>query len=177
MFTAELMMSNSKMWRYNLIWDKVLPTGFLNANRMPLRSHEDIVVFYKKLPTYNPQKYVGNPCHSRGKAVGNSSAEHKNDNYGEFKILDTEGNLKHPKSILSFSKPHSSASNYSAEKPIELLEWLIKSYSNENDIVLDNCMGSGSTGVACLNTNRRFIGIDKNKNACEIAKERLINNV
>lgn len=173
MFTANLMLSNKKMWRYNLVWNKVLSTGFLNSNLMPLRVHEDICVFYKKRTTYNPQKVKGKPCHSRGRAVNKNSAELKNDNYGDYTILNTEGDMKHPTSILTFSKPHSSVSKYSAEKPVELLEFLIKSYSNEGDIVLDNCMGSGSTGVACINTKRRFIGIDKNEIAYSKSKERL----
>lgn len=172
MFCAELMLSNKKMWRYNLIWDKIIPSGFLNANKMPLRSHEEICVFYKKLPTYNPQKILGNKSHSKG----NKKDSYTNNNYGKFKFVDnseTLGNMKYPKSILSFSKPHPSISVHPTQKPVELLEYLIKTYSNEGDTILDFTMGSGSTGVACKNINREFIGIEKEEKYFKIAKERI----
>lgn len=173
-FTAECMLSNKKMHRYNLIWNKVLSSGFLNANKMPLRTHEDIMVFYKKLPTYNPQKYEGKPCHSRGKVVGKmNDSQLANNNYSNFKCVDTEGDMKFPTSILEFSKPHPSIGVHPTQKPVELLEWLIKTYTNERELVLDNAMGSGSTGVACLNTNRRFIGIELEKKYYDVAVNRL----
>ena len=171
MFMAELMLSNKKMWKYNIVWDKVLPSGFLNANRMPLRSHEEIVIFYKKLPTYNPQMTEGNPNHSKG-----SSNRLTNNNYSSFKKVDnsiTSGNMKHPKSICTFSKPHPSKMQHPTEKPVKCLEYLIKTYTNEGDLVMDNCMGSGSTGVACVNTNRRFIGIEKEHKYYNIAANRI----
>lgn len=161
MFTSNLMQSNKKYWRYNLVWDKVLPSGFLNAKKMPMRNHEDICVFYKKTPTYNPQMWEGEECHSRGKAVGKSQDEFsRNTNYGELNAVETKGNLKYPKSILTFQKPHPSKSVHPTQKPVELLEWLIKTYTNENEVVLDNCMGSGSTAIACLNTERKYIGFE-----------------
>lgn len=173
-FTAETMLSNKKMHRYNLIWKKVLPSGFLNANRMPLREHEDIMVFYKKLPTYNPQKKKGKPCHSKGRVVGNMNGEQlQNNNYGDFKCVETKGDMKFPTSILEFPKPHPSNAVHPTQKPVELLEWLIKTYTNENEVVLDNCMGSGSTGVATLNLNRRFMGIELEEKYFNIAKERM----
>lgn len=173
-FTAKLMLSNEKMHRYNLIWSKVLPTGFLNANRMPLREHEDIVVFYKKLPTYNPQKIKGQPCHSKGKSVGKMNDDIlANNNYGNFKCVETEGDMKYPTSILKFAKPHPSVAVHPTQKPVELLEWIIKTYTNEGDLVLDSCMGSGSTGVACVNTNRSFIGIELDSKYYDIAKQRI----
>lgn len=171
MFMAELMMSNKKMWKYNLVWDKVLPSGFLNANRQPLRSHEEICVFYNKQPTYNPQKVKGNPNHSKGKPKVN-----ENNNYGHFHFVDNReelGDMKHPKSILTFQKKHPSISVHPTQKPIELLEWLIKTYTNEGDTVLDNCMGSGSTGVACVKKNRNFIGIELDQKYFNIAKNRI----
>lgn len=158
MFEAELMKSNPKMWKYNLVWDKVLTSGFLNANRMPLRSHEEICVFYQKPPTYNPQKTVGAKNHSKGKPKQN-----QNNDYGEYGFVDNSeklGNLKHPTSILRFSKPHPSTVIHPTQKPVDLLEYLIRTYSNEGDVVLDNCMGSGSTGVAAINTGRRFVGFE-----------------
>ena len=171
MFMAELMMSNKKMWKYNLVWDKVLPSGFLNANRMPLRSHEEICIFYKKQPTYNPQKVKGSPNHSKGKPK-----DCVNNNYGDFEFVDNSkelGDMKHPVSIVRFSKPHPSVSVHPTQKPVELLEWIIKTYTNEGDIVLDNCMGSGSTGVACVNTGRSFTGIELSKEYYDIAQTRI----
>lgn len=121
MFTADLMQSNRNEWRYNLVWDKVLPSGFLNAKRMPLRSHEDIVVFYKHTPVYNPQKIKGKPCHSRGKAVGQSQEDFsRNTNYGELDAVETEGDMKYPKSILTFQKPHPSTTIHPTQKPVEI---------------------------------------------------------
>lgn len=171
MFTSELMASNKSWWRYNLIWDKVLPSGFLNANRMPLRSHEDIVVFYKKLPNYNPQKVKGKKNHSKG-----SMKTDINNNYGNYDKVDNGdelGDMKHPKSILTFEKPHPSISQHPTQKSIEICEWLVKSFTNENETVLDNTMGSGTTGVACKKLNRKFIGIELDENYFNIAKNRL----
>lgn len=176
-FTAKMMLSNEKMHRYNLIWDKVLPSGFLNAKKQPLRKHEDIMVFYKKPPTYNPQMTKGAKCHSKGKAVGKMNNDIlNNDNYGDFKIVETEGNMKYPQSIFTFAKPHPSVALHPTQKPVPLLEYLIKTYTNEGETVLDNCMGSGSTGVACINTNRNFIGIELDENYYQIAQSRLCVN-
>lgn len=173
MFTADLMQSNRKMWRYNLVWDKISKTGFLNANRMPLRQHEDICVFYKRLPTYNPQMTKCEP-HKRNHSKGNMLKPQKNSCYGNFvEVPTTVTDEKYPTSVLTFAKPHPSIAVHQTEKPIELLEWLIKTYSNEDDVVLDNCMGSGSTGIACVNTNRNFIGIELNENYYNIARERI----
>ncbi len=170
-FSAKLMLSNENLHKYNLVWDKQLTSGFLNANRMPLRVHEDILIFYKKLPTYNPQKVKGKPNHSKGKMTTD-----ENNNYGTYGKIDNKeilGDMKHPKSIISFQKPHPSKCLHPTEKSLELFEWLIKSYSNEGDLVLDNCMGSGTTGVACKNLNRDFIGIELDEKYFEIAKKRI----
>lgn len=173
-FFYELIKSNEKLFRYDLVWDKVLVTGFLNANRQPLRRHEQIAVFYKKQPKYNPQMEIGKPLHGNGKITSNNI---KNSNvYGKFYMLPDirKGSTeKYPTSILRFSKLHSAQMIYPTEKPIELLEYLIRTYTDENDLVLDNCMGSGTTGIACKNTNRNFIGIEINEDAFEIAKKRL----
>lgn len=173
LFTAKLMISNPKMWRYNLIWEKTQPTGFLNAKRMPLRNHEDICVFYKKLPTYNPQKTTG---HIRKV----STAEHKRNckettDYGEHNFTSYDSTERYPLSIITFSKDTQKEALHPTQKPVALLEYLIKTYTNEGDLVLDNCMGSGSTGVACLNTNRNFIGIELDENFYNIAKNRIDN--
>jgi site-specific DNA-methyltransferase (adenine-specific) len=152
-----MMLSNPKIHRYNLIWNKQLTTGFLNANRMPLRQHEDIMVFYKMLPTYNPQKTNGDKNHSK------KQKSKKSDCYGKYDDVDNSeklGELKYPTSILNFSKPHASICRHEAEKPIELIEWLIKTYTNEGDTVHDSCVGSGTTLEACSNLNRNCIAFE-----------------
>ena len=170
-FSAKLMLSNEKLHKYNLVWDKKLTSGFLNANRMPLRVHEDILVFYKKLPNYNPQKVLGKKNHSKG-----SMSTDINNNYGKYGKVDNLeklGNMKHPKSIISFQKPHPSKALHPTEKPVALFEYLIKTYTNEGDLVLDNCVGSGTTNIACLNTNRQCIGMEKDEEYFKIATKRL----
>lgn len=173
MFEANLMLSNKKMWRYNLVWDKVLVTGFLNANRMPLRSHEEICVFYDKQPVYHPQKTIGEKNHSCGTKVLNGR---ENNNYGDFNFVDNSeklGCMKHPRSVLRFQKPHPSKTVHPTQKPVELCEYLIRTYTDENQIVLDNCMGSGTTGIACVRTNRRFIGMEQDAGYFDIAHKRI----
>lgn len=173
MFEAKLMMSNPNMWRYNLVWNKVLSSGFLNANRMPLRSHEEICVFYQKQPVYNPQKTEGSKNHSKGK-----QKENANDNYGHYDFVDNAdslGNMKHPTSIITFAKPHPSISVHPTQKSLELCEWLIRTYTNPESIVLDPCMGSGTTCVAAKKTGRRYIGFELDENYFNIAKERIEN--
>jgi len=169
-FTAKLILSNEKWHRYNLIWEKSKPTGFLNANRMPLRVHEDISVFYKSLPTYNPQFTIGEKSHLRGHT---KEKKQTNNCYGTFSqdVYNSQPtNEKHPKSILKFAAPHPPI--HPTQKPIALFEYLIKTYTNEGETVLDNCMGSGTTGVACRNTNRHFIGIEKDEKYFDIAVRR-----
>lgn len=179
-FSAQLIMSNPKMFRYTLVWDKVRTTGFLNAKRMPLRRHEDILVFYKKLPTYNPQMVEGGePSHSRGKKwAGKGNAQDSGKIYGKYQhdydAPSTHTNLKYPTSILRFSNKVQ-GNLHPTQKPVKLLEYLIKTYTNEDMTVLDNTMGSGSTGVACKNTNRNFIGIELDKKYFDIAEERINN--
>lgn len=166
MFTANLMLSNPKMWRYNLIWDKQRGCDFLNANVKPLKSHEDICVFYKHKPTYNKQYWYSTPY----KKTKNGSLSN---NYGDRGVAYTESadGKRNPLSILSF--PRDGKRLHPTQKPIALCEWLIKTYTNESDVVLDNCMGSGSVGVACINTNRNFIGYELDEKYFEIAKKRL----
>ncbi len=173
MFTSDLMQSNKSMWRYNLIWQKTQPTGFLNAKKMPLRNHEDICVFYKKLPVYNPQKTTG---HNRKV----SKAEHKinstkTTDYVEHGLTTYDSTERYPKSVLIYAKDIQKSALHPTQKPVALCEYLIKTYTNENEIVLDNCMGSGSTGVACRNTNRRYIGIELDEKYFNIAKNRIEN--
>ena len=172
MFTAKLMLSNEKMWRYNLIWKKGDRTsGFLNAKKMPLRNHEDICVFYKKLPTYNPQFTQGQPLHSIGPGV------HKitNNNYGNFNEDNSRAGCteKYPKSVLNFDRPHPPI--HPTQKPVELVKWLIKTYTNEDELVLDNCIGSGTTAVAALETKRNFIGFETQQEFIDMANSRIDN--
>lgn len=160
-FTAKMMLSNEKLHKYNIIWKKVLPSGFLNANKMPLREHEDIMVFYKKPPTYNPQKIKGKPCHSKGTAVGKDNDEIlNNQNYGNFKVVETKGDLKHPTSVWEFSKPHPSVVIHPTEKPIDLCRYAIRTYTNVGDTVLDNCCGAGSIPLSAKLEGRNYIGMD-----------------
>lgn len=171
MFTAELMLSNKKLWRYNLVWKKGNRiSGFLNSKRQPLRNHEDICVFYKKQPTYNPQMTTGKPLHSRGKG------KHRliNNNYGYFNEPDdsrANSTDKYPISILNFSRPHPAI--FPTQKPVELIQYLIRTYTNEGDIVLDNCIGSGTTALACIKEKRHYIGFEINKNYVEISQQRI----
>lgn len=172
MFTARLMLSNEKMWRYNLIWKKGnRSTGFLNAKKMPLRNHEDICVFYKKLPTYNPQFTKGEPIH--GRKVNSKDGEFKNRCYGNFNMTEpiiTED--KYPISVLDFAKEWKDW-YHPTQKPVELLKWLIKTYSTEGETVLDNTAGSMSTAIAALETNRKCICIEKDELFFNIGKNRI----
>lgn len=173
-FFVELVQSNRKMFRYDLVWDKVLTTGFLNAGRMPLRQHEQIAIFYKKLPEYHPQFTEGKPLHSKG--VSYIEKEHKNNNYGQFHMTDDSrkgSTEKYPTSIIRVPKPHPSIALHRTEKPVELIKWLILTYSSIGDTVMDNCMGAGGCGVACAETGRKFIGIEKDPGYFEIAKSRI----
>ena len=173
-FYVNLVSSNMKMFRYDLVWDKELVSGFLNAKRMPLRRHEQVAVFSKHLPTYNPQFTQGKPLHSKGTSY--KEKELTNNNYGDFKATDDDragSTEKYPTSIMKFQKPHPSVCVHPTEKPVALLEYLVKTYTNERDVVLDNCMGSGSTGVACQNTNREFIGMELDEDYYKLACERI----
>lgn len=171
MFMCDLMKSAPDIWRYNLVWQKTTPTGFLNANRMPLRSHEEICIFYKKLPTYNPQKITGQP--RKVSTAHHKRNSKKSTDYGDYDSQTYDSTERYPTSVLTFSSDKQKCALHPTQKPVALLEWLIKTYTNEGETVLDNCMGSGSTGVACVNTNRSFIGIELDENYFKIAEERI----
>ena len=177
-FSAQLICSNLKNYRYTLIWNKIRTSGFLNAKRIPLPQHEDIMVFYKKLPTYNPQMWKGDkPSHRRGKKNEQKGImQTKGKVYGKYVAYDnlpsTHTDMKYPTSIITIQNVVVN-NVHPTQKPVELMEWLIKTYTNEGETVLDNCMGSGSTGIACINTNRNFIGIELDENYFNIAKERI----
>lgn len=173
-FSARLMLSNEKLHRYNIIWEKTTPTGHLNAKRMPLRSHEDILVFYKSLPTYNPQKTTG---HERKV----STASHKRNSkmttdYGEHGLTTYDSTERYPKSVWKFATDKQREALHPTQKPVKLIEEIIKTYTNEGDIVLDNCAGSGTTGVAARNTNRNYILIEKEDKYFGIIQQRLKEN-
>lgn len=174
MFTADIMKSNPAMWRYNIVWDKVKTTGFLNCNRMPLRRHEDICVFYRKLPTYRPQMEKCAP-HERIHSRGEGAHKNKNSCYGTFKetpfVLSDE---KYPTSIIRIAKEHRIGQFYHpTQKPVELIRWLIRTYTNEGELILDNCIGGGTTAIAAIRENRHFIGIEANVEYFDIAVERV----
>jgi len=161
-FASLLIASNTKQFRYDWVWEKNKSTGFLNAPKMPLRKHEHLLVFYRKSPTYNPQKSTGHsPVH---KFVKNTS---DGNNYGETKIGVKGGGSteRYPTSILKFPVINNDDPDkfHPTQKPVDLCEYLIKTYTNEGDTVLDNCMGSGTTGIASIRTNRGFIGIERDK--------------
>ena len=173
MFTAQLMMSQPKYWRYNLIWDKCRSSGFLNSKRMPLRRHEDICVFYRSLPTYNVQLEDLNgrkPTHAQGRG----KHEETNRCYGKLKRLQSCGveGQKFPGSILRFPRPHCTG-NHPTEKSVDLCRWLIRTYTNPGEMVLDATMGSGTTLVAAKLEDRNGIGIEKDQKYFEIAKKRI----
>ena len=188
-FTSMMIMSNTKMYKYNLVWRKNLKTGNLNARKMPMGAFEDIMVFYKKSPTYNPQQIPrtyqvpsGNKFNSKTTNYGKQKEEYidrQSDWLMPDDVIDYEDGvsldaLELENEMLYIKCVHNSSGKlHPTQKPVELLEWLIKTYTNENDLVLDNCMGSGSTGVACVNTNRRFIGIEIEKEYFDIAVSRI----
>lgn len=170
-FTAKLMLSNEKMWRYNLIWEKTTATGHLNAKKMPLRSHEDMCMFYKNLPTYNPQKTQG---HIRKVSTAHHKRNSKQtENYGEHGLTTYDSTERYPKSVWKFKSDKQKSALHPTQKPVALLEEIIKTYSNSGDTVLDSCVGSGSTLEATKNTGRIGIGIEKDIIEFQKAKDRL----
>lgn len=176
MFSAKLMLSNEKWWKYNLVWSKLLVSGFLNANRQPLRSHEDILVFYNKPGTYNPQFTEGIPLHSKGKKY--KDKECVNNNYGLYDSTKDDirrgSTQKYPKSILEFQRPKPPI--HPTEKPISLCENIINQYSNEGDLVLDSTTGSGTIPLACVNTKRNYVAFELEKEYYDISIKRIKND-
>ena len=168
-FDKVLGCSNLAMLRYEWVWLKNVATGFMNANRMPMKAHENVLVFYKELPTYNPQKTAGKPYKSKRAGRVDTGI-----NYGKVGIkvrTDTvNAGERLPQTPLSFDRE---TGLHPTQKPVALMEYLIKTYTNEGETVLDNTMGSGTTGVACGNTGRRFIGIERDENYFKIASDRI----
>lgn len=167
-FTAKMMLSNEKLHRYNIIWKKTTPTGFLNSKRMPLRTHEDIMVFYKSLPTYIPQKTTG---HQRKV----SKAEHKRNSiqtldYGEHGLTTYDSTERYPTSVWEFATDKQKSSIHPTQKPVDLCRYAIRTYTNEGDLILDNCCGSGSILLAAKLEDRNYIGMDNG--VCENIKSK-----
>lgn len=168
-FTTKLISSNLRQFRYCWYWKKNNVTGGIFCKYQPMRCIEDICVFYKKMPTYNPQGL------KRLDKVKISQPQ-KTSVYNTKKNPSFQTYTGYPKHILEFDNIAIGGQRlHPTQKPIKLLEYLIKTYTNEGDIILDNCMGSGSTGVACVNTGRRFIGMELNEGYFEIAKQRILN--
>lgn len=157
-FMAKAMLSNEKLHRYNIVWEKTTPTGFLNANRMPMRTHEDIMVFYKRLPTYNPQKTTG---HERkvSKAKHRANCD-KSTDYGAYGLTSYDSTERYPTSVWKFPTDKQREALHPTQKPVELCRYAIRTYTNEGDTVLDCCCGAGSIPLAAMLENRNYIGMD-----------------
>ena len=167
-FTTALAASNLTDFRYEWIWEKPQGTNPMNAKIMPLKSHENILVFYRKKPLYNPQMWYSTPYtgfssnkSKIGEVYGSAKSKHRNNPEGS----------RYPKTILKFKQEKGF---HPTQKPVSLMEYLIKTYTNEEDTVLDPTMGSGTTGVACVNTNRNFIGIERDEKYYNISKKRIL---
>ena len=180
-FTTTLIASNMKMFKYCWVWEKTQATGFFNANKRPLVAHEDICVFYNKQPTYNPQKTTGHkPINSYTKRA---DVQNKTEVYGKCsKDMSGGGETdRFPRSVKVFSsdkqKNKSTKYMHPTQKPVALMEYLIKTYTNEGETILDFTMGSGTTGVAAKKLNRNFIGIELDEGYFQIAKDRIENTV
>jgi site-specific DNA-methyltransferase (adenine-specific) len=172
-FTFKLWASNPRLFRYKYVWHKSLKTQFLNANRRPLAQHEDILLFYKNQPTYNPQKVSGKPyfISNAKSSIGGKSG------YGDealARIPTVNNGLYYPSDVISI--PSQGSTQHPTQKPVALFEYLIKTYTNEGEVVLDNCSGSGTTAIACLNSNRHFICIEKDETYYNKSLERIANH-
>lgn len=178
-FDKVLGASNLPILRYEWIWEKTQATGHLNAKKMPMKAHENILVFYKKLPLYNPQKTQGHvrkvsSAKNRAACIErrNGTDTVYNNEYPEL-VTGYDSTERYPRSVIQFPTDKQKLALHPTQKPVALMEYLIKTYTNENDLVLDNCIGSGTTGVACKNLNRRFIGIEQDEKYFNIALERI----
>lgn len=168
-FDKVLGASNLEMLRYEWIWQKTHSTGHLNAKRAPMKAHENVLVFYEKKPTYNPQMTHGHKRKTAVKRQDESTVYGKQD----FEPLAYDSTSRYPRSVLTFQSDKQRSNLHPTQKPVALMEYLIRTYTNLGDVVLDNCMGSGTTGVACLNTERRFIGMEMDDKYFQIAQKRI----
>ncbi|AKJ41766.1 DNA-methyltransferase [Pragia fontium] len=168
-FDKALANSNIKDFRYEWIWEKSNATGYLNAKKMPLKAHENVLIFYRQLPTYNPQKTTGHKRKTAVKRVGKAEV------YGKqiFNEIHYDSTDRYPRSVLKFASDKQVSSLHPTQKPVALAEYFIKTYTNPGQIVLDSCMGSGTTGIACMNTERQFIGIEIDEHYFDISSNRI----
>jgi len=170
-FTSALVMSNPDMFKYEWIWEKSHPTGFASSKYNPLKYHESVLVFCEGKTTYNPQMTKGKPNHSMGKIVNGGQIKSESQ-VNITAVQSQQSENKFPKSVQKFSNPRFKGM-HPTQKPVALFEYLIKTYTNEWDTVLDNCAGSGTTGIAARNTNRNYILIEKDEWYCNIIRKRL----
>jgi len=168
-FSSALRMSNIKNYKYDWIWEKSRPANFMNVKFQPMKYHENILVFSLKKHVYSPIKFKGNKNHASQPRKGKSNIYNIKENLNGIDVND----MKFPRSIISIKSTDSTKNLHPTQKPVALMEYLIKTYTNENETVLDFTMGSGTTGVACQNTNREFIGIELDENYFNIAKQRM----
>lgn len=168
-FSSLLRCSNIKNFKYDWVWEKSKATGFLNSKKQPLRAHETISVFYSKPPAYNPQMVEGLPYNK-----GVRKEQTNDDVYSSFEQVEVKSDgFRYPRSVQYFKTAENEGGFHKTQKPVALLEYLIKTYTQEGETVLDFTMGSGSTGVACVNTNRKFIGIELDKGYFDTARTRI----
>ena len=168
-FTSKVILSNEKIFKYKLVWEKSKSTNFLNAKKQPLRKHEDICVFYRKQPTYNPIMSKGLP-YNKG-----IRKDQLTGSYGNFKPVEVaSGGERYPTDIIYCKTAESEGEVlHPTQKPVALFEYLIKTYTNEGETVLDNCMGSGTTAIACMNTDRNYIGFELDEEYYEMSSNRI----
>lgn len=170
-YTIKLAESNKKWLRYEWIWEKSNATGHLNAKKIPLKAHENLLVFYQKLPTYNPQKTTGHPRKVSKKE--HQSASKNSELYGEIKATGYDSTERYPRSVLKFASDKQKGATHSTQTPVALVEYMVRTYTNEGDVVLDTCAGSGTTGETCDNLNRQFILIEKDSENVKEIEERV----
>lgn len=169
-FDKVLGCSNLRLLKYEWVWEKPAATGHLNAKKAPMKAHENVLVFYKKLPTYNPQKTIG---HKR-KTSKAKRFRLQSECYGKQSgITEYDSTERYPRSVIKFSTDKQTCGLHSTQKPVALFEYLIKTYTNEGDLVLDNCIGSGTTAIAAINTSRNFIGVEKDFHYFEMSQKRI----
>lgn len=169
-FFADLVKSNAEWFKCEVVWEKSLTTNFMNASHEVLQCHENIAIFYSRRPTYNPQMFQGQPYTDVRKSVDRTSSMPVGVKAKKVPIINA--GTRFPRSVIKFSNPNHD-NRHPTQKPVALCEYLIRTYTNEGETVLDNTMGSGSTGVACKNTNRKFIGIERDPACFAIAQQRI----
>lgn len=168
-FTSALIMSNPAMFRYEWIWEKSSATGFLNAKKQPLRAHESAIVFYESQPIYNPQMTHGHARKTAKRKTINSEV------YGKaFQLTEYDSTYRYPRSVQLFKSDKQNSSLWPTQKPLDLMKYFINTYTNPGAVVMDNCMGSGTTGKACQETGRHFLGMESDERAFSIATNRLL---